>query len=889
MSFKVKPIDVDVILIEAPDKLPKKLVKGQPVASIEGLNTLDREIFDRESVEVQEKPGGGLIVKAWKTAENLKALEFWQQIFDFPEISLKSKELEELQRLCLELRHTCLGRMLNDAIRVEWVFTPEDVAESIIAEQELEADWRIIEKFLHYDETKHRFVWNPPIHLLKPGETFTETKPETQYYCPQCSLIFSSRDLEYTICPKCYEPLQEIATIHLWKISSEHVGKRGRCRAVIVGEGPAKAVYPEWTAECGKCEVKVELNLPSPELKQSFFELLVTKGSFSTSDVQNILLHASDLPKCVHGNHFWSLKPKEPALNYREVYLRDDVAFEEMMDKSLISRNYPAILLGETPETQKIDVTGTVIINPKSNVLSLVVDSFEEASPVRPIALTQEDQELLRKHFKDRTLEELLILSEENICPSIVGRPEPKLASLITVNTPLWVSIDGKTPVPCTPRTLFVGDKRCGKGSIIRWYSEVGGVGEHGVGETSSRAGLSYFVEPETNTIIWGLLPQADRALALVEALHGLPSEQMIEFREVLASQKVEVRKKVSGCRWARARILADANPPQSMDKYVYPAMAIPSLRCFYDSVDITRWDLFVPFFSLDVPEEEVVRARTAQGDPMFIEALQKLVMWCWNLKMSQIKITDEAQKRLEDATINMLQSYRTEEIPLIHNASKWQMLRLACGFAVVTLSTADFESLTVETKHVDLAENFMKHLLDMWKLRECRGYLKAEPLTEEKWREVQAYLAEKDVAPKILEALAFKPLDGLAVAGKVGYAYSYARKVLAEMRQMNLIDRIPQGYILTTLGAEVCRRIKAPPSGEIARPSILTKENVDLCLSFITNPVNDLDGDGWIQIEDWVKFAKARGITEPEKIVESLEKEGKVFFNFERTGVKAI
>lgn len=876
-SYTIFTADVEVDLVEAPEgKVPRKLVKGQPMPSAEPFSVLDRESI----VEVKGKEGGGLIMKAWDTVENRRTLEIWRRVQALKEKKIEkgSREDEEYSRLEFELGRTALGRSLQCAISLEWEETPEKKAERMLEEQEVEKGWEVIEKYLGYDEEKHRLVWHPPLHRLLSGEIIPETKADINYHCPKCNVIFSGEELKYIVCPKCGGFLQEIMMAHLWEINAEHIGKRIMCRAVIVGEGPAKGVYPEWTAECRKCGLKIEINLPSPELKQTFFELLVAKGSFGSLDVLNALSHTSDLPKCVHGDHAWSLKPKEPALNFREVYLRDDVAFEEMMDRSLVSRNHPVILLGESPETQKIDVSGTVLLNPKNNVLSLIVDSLEEASPAKPIALTDEDKELLRKHFKDRTLEELLILSEENICPSIVGRPEPKLASLITVDTPLWVSIDGKTPVPCTPRTLFVGDKRCGKGSIIRWYSEVVGVGEHGVGETSSRAGLSYFVESETGTIIWGLLPQADRGLALIEALHGLPSEQMIEFREVLASQKVEVRKKVSGCRWARARILADANPPQSMDKYVYPAMSIPSLRCFYDPVDITRWDLFVPFFSLDVSEEEVVRARTAQGDPMFIEALQKLIAWCWNLKMSQIKITDEAQKRLEDATINMLQSYRTEDVPLIHNASKWQMLRLACGFAVISLSTEDFESLTVEAKHVNLAEAFMKHLLDLWKLKEVRTYYKAEPLTEEKWQELQSYFAGKDVVWKVLEVLAVKPLDGAEIAGKVELSQSHVKRLLSEMKQKGLIERIAPGYVLTRLGAEACRKMKAPT------PTV-TQENISLCLNFLVDSSNR-DSDGWVDLEKWLRYAEARNIKEPEKLLEALEKEGKVIYNYERTKV---
>jgi len=822
--YKIRLSRVQINLVPAPSKLPRKTIKEaleeseeetcgetktsriteKTVPAVERFSVLDRRSFSIR----REK--NGLFIEAWDTPANRRAAEIFEEIRKLEGKEIRPDSEEDLHYAGMEINLDTsgeLGRTLTRTISLEFEETPREKLGKLIRTIESEEEWKVLRQALSYDPFKDRLVWSPDFTVLHERKA-QEAKLGVKYHCANCSMLFDGANLTFNLCPKCSQILEEVVEAKLWKINASLIGKRVRCKAIINGEGPSKAVYVKWSFECERCGSKIEVDFTSNDLKRFFFESLVANGAFGSREALPIIQSLPRTGACQRGqNHYWRIAPIEPPVDFREISLQDDLAFEESMDKSITSRNYQIIMFGGVPETQRVDASGTIILNPKNNALTLMVDSYSESSPIRLEPLSEEDKALLTKYFKNKSLPELLDFSEENIAPSIAGRSEAKLASLLTTASPIWISLDGKTPISGVLKTFFAGDKRTAKGSISRWWPERVGVGMHGIGESASRAGLSFYVDPESNMVIWGLLPQADMGLAVVEAIHGLPSEQMLQFREILVQQKVTVRMKATGARWARTRIIADANPPQSLSRYPYPCIAVKDLRCFSDPVDITRWDLFIPFGEKDVPEDKIVTVSRGENEEA-IAAIRKLVSLAWSRRMEHFKISQEAIKRLEVESIRLIKQYRLDEIPFIHNGTKWQLLRLTASFALATLSTEDYENFVIENSHIDMAVEFLESLLDMWMLQEYKAETEGIELDEMKYQELKRYLSENESARKVYLRAVVSPADGQSLSGLLDMPYGSVRNILSELKTKNLIEKHGRSYRGTVMGVQLYRRI---------------------------------------------------------------------------------
>ncbi|MEM3768947.1 MAG: hypothetical protein QXE37_02785 [Nitrososphaerales archaeon] len=808
MSYKVHASDVIIRLIPLPDKVPKKAVKAAEGRTEWEPIVEPYSIIDKRETKVRFE-GDKAVIEAPDTSENRKIVEVWEKIKSLQnkEIKFNSPEDDEYTKLEFALHNTELGRALINALSIE-TETASDKLSKIYEKKEQEDEFANLLEELEEVGKEKPWLQNWLLQSFDEREGKQKASPSLLYECQDCKILWKGNDLVYNICPKCNNILNEIHQIKLKNINASLVGKRVKVKAVLEGEGEAKALFTKWNAWCERCSTSADLDFSSKELKNAMFNALICEGRFSEKEVLDIL--NSKVGSCQSNKpHLWKIKPVEPAIDYREVYLRDELILEEKDERRNISRNYRIILFGPSPSSQQIDASGLVLINPRDNALTLTIDAYEDTSPIKPTPLADEDKALLRKYFHSRSLEEWLQDSERLICPFIVGREEAKLASLLTANSPLWITLDGVTLIPSVLRTLFVGDARTGKGNIGRWYPSIVNIGLHGSAETSTRSGIGYYVEPEDNIIVWGLLVEADCGLAILEALHGFPAEHLMQLREALAQMKIEVRMKARGVRQARTRIIADANAPNPLSSYPYPCMAIRELRCFLDpSIDPSRWDLFIPFKSGDVSEEEIVSIQRSENQE-FIEALRKLISISWTRKAKDFIIEKEARETLKKEASRLMREYKIEGLPIVHNGSHWSILRLAHSFAIISLSTNDFESFIVKKDHVQLAVQFLEHLYDIWMIKEYKEKMNVQKLSDEKFNEIKEFFEKSDKSKELFIEIMLNPADGETTAGKVGIDYGYARQLFSKMKGLGIIKRSRKGYQTTELGIQVYKRLE--------------------------------------------------------------------------------
>ena len=491
--------------------------------------------------------------------------------------------------------------------------------------------------------------------------------------------------------------------------------------------------------------------------------------------------------------------------DFRIIKIRPHTPFEDFSSGNVFERTLQAISLEPRLDVQVFTALGRVVSHTTNRSLTPII---EYCIPKTEIAKrpSPEEIEQARKFFYERSLNGWLEFLEPRFAPQIAERADAKLAGLLTSASPMFVRIGPKL-VLTTLRTLFFGDTRTGKGTIIRWIRDRLGIYEHLIGETARRTGLGFTVDNETGIIIWGILPQADGRLALIEGLHGFPPDQLLQLREALYQGYLSVHMKVSGKRYCRTRIIADANPPRPLEMEAFWVLSIPKAHCFKDPIDITRWDLIVPFARGDVEQEKIMELQDREDDQEFIKAYRTVVRLAWSLRPDEIQLTPEAYHMLNTETSKLIDAYAFPLVPLVHQGFRENLLKVSAAFAAISLSLEDGK-LVIKPSHVESATQFYEYLFERWELGAAKDRYTEPGLTETDWLIVKDALAEEDALVKVLEVLALKQLDGRSLAAETGYAYSYVRKLVARLKELGLVDRMGGAYSLTRKGVEAFKRL---------------------------------------------------------------------------------
>ena len=639
----------------------------------------------------------------------------------------------------------------------------------------------------------------------------TPTYKDKLGFCKTCKKLFPLTG-SVKACPACGQPLEEVIPVNLARINASMVDKLIAMDVVLTGESGPKAVPFKIKVRCLKCGCSESIGFKDKKENLELYPLFIrslaspTHGP-SASLVRSIADRILGRTCSEGGRHKWDLEVEE-YIDFKVINIRPDISLHGEEFGEVFERNYMAITLDtDNLDSQIFTAIGRVVPHtPRRDLIPVI----EHIIPRRKLAVKPSKEELdhAKRFFKFRELEDWLEFVEPRFCPCIVGRPDAKLSALLTIASPPYVKIktSGRT-ILSTLRTLFIGDTRTGKGSIIRWVRDNLRVDAYAIGETSRRTGLGFTVDKDTGLLVWGVLPMADGRLALIEALHGFPSDQLMQLREALYQGHIVVRMKVSGRRFCRARILADANAPKHLELEAYWCLAIPKIKCFRDPIDITRWDILVPFSTRDVGREEIAEKQDRPDDIQFIKALETLRNLAWSLKRDEINLSDAAYKELKTTSKELIEEYSFPLVPIVHDGFRENLLKTAAAFAVCCLNLKD-GVLEIGPEHVDLARKFYEHLFERWELDAAKERYEEPGLTQADWLIIKEALKQEDALIKILEVAALKQLDGRGLAAESGYAYSYVRKLVARLKELGLIDRRAGVYELTKRGVEVHKRI---------------------------------------------------------------------------------
>ncbi|MFH8119341.1 MAG: hypothetical protein QXS37_00840 [Candidatus Aenigmatarchaeota archaeon] len=597
----------------------------------------------------------------------------------------------------------------------------------------------------------------------------------------------------------------------LSKISASLIGQKIRFKALVVGEVVGKAIETEAVVYCKNCRNRIaEINLENHV--EIFYEKLSTGGvklsryGFKCDcDNPNIAINFEDGRLTDYSILFLKELPEQIE------------AFCEAEYQSLSSKTWRMYYFGiPKGDIKRVEVIGYVLRNFRTNEIELA--SFE----VRPLEeefsalkITKEDHQQFLKYFKNNLEFDKVV--ENQIAPHIVSRNFEKLSVLLTLHSPCEIfDIFNSRKIRGCLRTIWIGDTKVGKSELgkditYQFYK----IGEMVFGETSSRAGLTYNIDTDSRTIIWGALPLNDKKFVFIDGIHSISSQEMEEMREVLEQQTVKVQRLVSGEKFARVRIIATINPRKPpMKHYYYKMQALMDTNVFQDPVDLTRWDIFVPFCLEDVPGDLIAEAKPKER-PIPVEVFKKHVYWVWSLKPEQIKFTEDAKEGIINFSKELF-AWVSSEYPLIHSGIRDVLTRLAVSFAclrhsVVFDSNGDFEYVEVRKEHVEMAKGFIEEMVGkidydafVFKTKE------QHELTEEEFFEIRESLTETEL--EILRQLVNGTKKSPELASIIGLSDRSIKEHYKPLRKYSLVETSQHyGVKLTSKGILFLKMLEKP------------------------------------------------------------------------------
>jgi len=650
----------------------------------------------------------------------------------------------------------------------------------------------------------------------KPEEEKLENEGKI-LYCSKCGFKARFNEKEVGLCPNCKAPLKVEGEGKLRILSGNLIGSRLVMRLRILGEGIRKAIPIEYFLKCRICGEEVKVNLMHEDWKSTLFQAFFKNDSWLKKEIlANLTVRG-----CVNNKpHQWTFNTVK-FLDYRFGTVEDLTGMEELSSNEAVVQGVPAILLKDF-FMKNIEAECEVVRSPLNELWLIIYNGFPVDETAKP-ELTDRERSLIMKVFHGKSIRELKELLDRVIAPDVKMRHDAKLAAALTALSPMWLKVPGfEEPVGGCLRTLFYGDPRTGKGMILRWFWR-NGLALHVYGEATSRTGLVWSIDSDLKLLRWGALPLADGRLCVIEGLHSLGEDEMTQLREALVQQRIEVHRMVSGSAWIRTRILADSNTASGsmLNSFLFKCSALRDSRCFRNPIDLTRWNIIIPFGSEDVDPDEMYSI-VPSAPTEHVEAFKSLVRWAFSLKMDDIEISREAYEEAVRKYEALKEDYSIGEIPLIHNGTPLNFLRVAAAYAILRY---DVENGKVKVKkgHVEDVVAWLREIYESWDLRRFKQYCEASDVDEESLKLIEGEISEDPDAEE-LEKILFeigkkRTIQGEELAGVLGISYPTVKRRIKKLKEMNLVRRTAYGYSLTELGLKLLKTKILSELSELSDP----------------------------------------------------------------------
>ena len=643
------------------------------------------------------------------------------------------------------------------------------------------------------------------------------------------------------------EPI-EITPSAFFKHTKWQHGQRIRVKCRIVGFSKPKVFPLTVRLVCPECEGE-EVRLDKPEQHMALRNFLFLRKKFER------------MLKRLHPHKGGEVEYSDERASLTKIFIRD-VSPEKTGDQYIYHDFWAYLVNIPLPNYSRCVLDGYLLSDEQGNIVIFVYDTQPIREEFQNYKPTAEDEAQFKEYFSRDDLEERI---DRTIAPHIVGRKDAKMAVALTLHSPLTFNFLKRRYYGLL-HTLFLGDTSTGKSEIINWILDNLKIGEYGTGEAGKRTGLLFTVNPDKETITWGLLPLADLTVALIDGLQRISSEEIGEFREALRQKKIVVKMRVSGEAPCRCRIISAANPMEPLDNYLEHAEAIINTKCFQDPVDITRWDLIVKFWDKDVPAEEIAQA-SSTPPAIPVDVFKRHIFWAWNLKADDIIFTPEAEELIKKKFLEFME-FTHSRIPLVHRGYRVTLAKVAASYAILHHDVQDGKVIVTE-RHVEKAAKFLQQLIDSWEYAVYVARLQREvELTDEEVDEIDRKLEEDPNLKTIFEEIINNQgISTTVLISKTGLGRTTVITKASDLKAMNLIvskrGRGQSGYYLTAKGVAYVRR------------KSMGKEMLGDKLKEIRRwIIENKDSEGLVDALELSQMI-ARMNLDPEQVVQKLKEEG--------------
>ncbi len=493
-------------------------------------------------------------------------------------------------------------------------------------------------------------------------------------------------------------------------------------------------------------------------------------------------------------------------MDYSLLLVRDLISYDKKFEVQTYQPKWIHVINQPIPNTKKISITGKVVYDgrPSKMNIELIATNLEPLEDeLENFRVNTEDKQYFKQYFQDK-------IPISQLAPSMVGRDDVKEAMLLVLHSPPYIPDinEGLPKQRGLLRIIFIGDTKTNKSTAAKdiTNSHIGGyysLGEFISAETGSRTGLLYMIDNDKKSLTWGSIVLNDMGIIVLDGLHSLHQEEMKDMREVLEQLMVSVRRSVSGDALARTRIIGIINPNNPMKDYTHNCQAIRDTWVFNDQVDVTRWDLFIPFNKEDVGNDDIIEAEP-DIRPIPDQVFMRHVQWAWSRTSTQIKYPQNIKQLIKDS-YHELFDYETVEIPLIHPGFKYTVLRFAVAYASLYHSTNDsHENVIVKETHVELATKFLKNNFKRLELAEYVKEIEGECFSQDF---LEIFGAIDEVGIQILLELSKNKTSIRKLAADLKVNKSTIESRITILKEFNIVDTTSHTK-LTSFGMRILKTI---------------------------------------------------------------------------------
>lgn len=379
-----------------------------------------------------------------------------------------------------------------------------------------------------------------------------------------------------------------------------------------------------------------------------------------------------------------------------------------LVDQRHTDANIPYRLVG-VPYPHPKDQSGVVVVTSAQQI----EDSLASFSP------SKEDlQELIDVFAPDEWtvdgIHEALTRVYEDLAynvTGIFGRLSMQTVLDLTWYSALFFQFEGRR-IKGWVNSILVGDSGQGKTEMTSLLCQHYGAGVRVECKNASIAGLIGGLQQLGTRwfVTWGLIPQNDRRLVLLEEAKGLQPQDIGRMTDMRSSGIAELPKIEQGRANARTRLVFISNPREqrTIASFTYGVEAISQVVGALE--DLRRFDVALVVSSDQVKAEDINKRRAdrvATKHKATSALCRKSVLFAWTRTLDQIVFAEGVEDLIQTEALRLANTY-SSTVPLIdRGTTREKLARLAVALAAKTCCYVD-DSILVLPAHVEYVSRFL-------------------------------------------------------------------------------------------------------------------------------------------------------------------------------------